>query len=403
MLPRFYLLLLCITVSLLPAGGQISATGNASVTGTSYVVENSGGIHDNIFIFSGLQGEITATLPGAAGNLDFQWSRYDHLIPGFGPPFQSDQGSISRVTAPQSGGYQVRVTGGNGIDTLLRAWVFVNTVETSASFRVARYDCQVLDLAATVGIDTFFYFNPYTHERLTLEPVIRWTANPAIQVPQGRLNPRIWNPPPVATEYTLTIDYYTGHASHTMKLDPLTTKAEFEISPVEGEAPLEVTFNAGKSINAQEYQWIFNYSPGQGDPPAPDDFTSEPVYTYYIPGEYTIALRTINGLCEDLFVGTVPVRVFPSELEVANVFSPDGDGYNDVYMVHGVSLREFHAVVYNRNGMKVYEWTDPKEGWDGQAGGKTASPGVYFYTITGVGWDDKEYKFSGPLNLYRNR
>jgi gliding motility-associated-like protein len=391
-------------VLLLPVGAQITASGNASVTGTAYAVENSGGINDNIFIFPGLQGEITATLPGQAGNLNFQWSLYDNLIPGFGEPFRNDQGSLSRITAPQSGGYQVRVTGGNGIDTLLRAWVFVNTVEPSASFGVARYDCQVLDLAATVGIDTFFYYNPYNHDRLALEPVIRWSASPSLQLPQDRLNPRLWNPPPVETEYTLTVDYYSRQASYSIKLDPLTTKAEFEISPVEGEAPLEVTFKSGKSLNALEYQWIFDYRTSTTDePPAPDDFTAEPLYTYYIPGEYQVALRTINGHCEDLFVGTVPVRVFPSELEVANVFSPDADGYNDVYMVHGVSLREFHGVIYNRNGMKVYEWTDPKEGWDGQAGGKTASPGVYFYTITGVGWDDKEYKFSGPLTLYRNR
>ncbi len=402
MLPRFFFLILCcIPASMLSLSGQISASGNVSVAPTGY--EDSDGIHDNIFIFSQHQGEITATLQGVAGSFDFQWSRYDHLIPGFGEIFQADQGSVSRVAAPRSGGYQVRVTGAGGIDTLLRAWVFVNTKEPSPSFRVARYDCQVLDLAGTAGIDTFFYYNPYDHERNALQPVIRWTADPSLQMPSGRLDPRIWSPPPVATEYTLTVDYYSGQASYSMTLDPLTTKAEFEIEPAEGEAPLEVTFNSGKSLNALEYQWTFDYRTNDPEVPVPDDLTSDPTYTYYIPGEYQISLRTINGLCEDLYIGTVPVSVYPSELEVANVFSPDGDGYNDVYMVHGVSLREFHAVIFNRNGMKVYEWTDPKEGWDGLKGGKTASPGVYFYTITGVGWDDKEYKFSGPLSLYRNR
>ena len=400
-----FLLLLSATVFFFPLNGQITATGNVSVVDTGYEVEYGDDLlPEKIFIFQGPGGEISASLQGTAGNVTFQWSVYDPLLPGFGEPFKSDQGTLSAIATPESGGYQVRITNGNGIDTVFRAWVFIN--QLSASFHVARHDCQVLDLAGTVEIDTFFYYNPFTHEQDTLpaEFEIRWTADPSIPIPPSRLDPRIWSPPPVTTEYTMLVDYYSSEASHALTLDPLTTKAEFEVTPVEGEAPLEVAFNSDKSLNAVEYEWIFDFRPNDPEAMEPVDFTADPVYTYYIPGEYEVSLRTVNGLCEDIFTLPTPVRVFPSELEVSNVFSPDGDGQNDVYMVQGVSLREFRAVIYNRNGRKIYEWSDPKEGWDGLAGSdKAASPGVYFYTITGVGWDDREYEFTGALTLYRNR
>ncbi|MFM2286293.1 MAG: hypothetical protein RLZZ543_1790 [Bacteroidota bacterium] len=63
---------------------------------------------------------------------------------------------------------------------------------------------------------------------------------------------------------------------------------------------------------------------------------------------------------------------------VPNVFSPDGDGYNDFLRIPFLAGFPGNTVViFNRWGKKVYEATDYKDDWDG---GDLPS-GTYFYVV----------------------
>ena len=55
-----------------------------------------------------------------------------------------------------------------------------------------------------------------------------------------------------------------------------------------------------------------------------------------------------------------------------NIFTPNGDGVNDVF------LADYDLKVYDRQGTLMYEGT---EGWDGTHNGVEANPGVYLYTL----------------------
>ena len=55
-----------------------------------------------------------------------------------------------------------------------------------------------------------------------------------------------------------------------------------------------------------------------------------------------------------------------------NIFTPNGDGVNDVF------LADYDLKVYDRQGTLMYEGTD---GWDGTHIGLKANPGVYLYTV----------------------
>ena len=94
-----------------------------------------------------------------------------------------------------------------------------------------------------------------------------------------------------------------------------------------------------------------------------------------------------------------------SEIEVPNIFSPNGDGINDFFQVKAQTLKEFKGVITNRWGRKVYEWTDwetYEAGWDGNInGGSKAAPGVYFYSITATGFDGNVYEMEGAFHLMR--
>jgi len=94
-----------------------------------------------------------------------------------------------------------------------------------------------------------------------------------------------------------------------------------------------------------------------------------------------------------------------SEIEVPNVFSPNGDGINDFFQVKAQTLKTFSGTIVNRWGRTVFEWENwenYEDGWDGKLqGGTDASPGVYYYVIKAIGMDDIEYDLHGPLHLIR--
>jgi len=106
------------------------------------------------------------------------------------------------------------------------------------------------------------------------------------------------------------------------------------------------------------------------------------------------------------------VIVEPSELKIPNVFTPDGDGLNDYFMVESKSLRRISVEVFSRSGVKVYNFFGENEvlkdwiGWDGNINdsSRKATPGVYFYLIRAYGWDDIDYngeEYRGFVHLYR--
>lgn len=91
-----------------------------------------------------------------------------------------------------------------------------------------------------------------------------------------------------------------------------------------------------------------------------------------------------------------------SQLVFPNAFSPNGDGINDKFMAKThQNLTEFHAYIFNRWGQKLYEWTDPDEGWDGTTGGNPVKDGVYFVLIKAKGIDGKVYNIRKDVNLLR--
>ena len=57
--------------------------------------------------------------------------------------------------------------------------------------------------------------------------------------------------------------------------------------------------------------------------------------------------------------------------------------------------------MFNRNGKKLYEWTDPAGGWDGKCGGKEAPDGGYYLYVQAQGADGKKYEYKKVINVLR--
>lgn len=82
------------------------------------------------------------------------------------------------------------------------------------------------------------------------------------------------------------------------------------------------------------------------------------------------------------------MRVFViGKLVIPNVFSPNGDGIHDDWVIQGIEGYPNAIVeVYNRYGQMLFQQKgyNNSNAWNGQVNGKSVPAGVYFYVIRGL-------------------
>lgn len=151
---------------------------------------------------------------------------------------------------------------------------------------------------------------------------------------------------------------------------------------------MEVLLNYGIS-----YDWDF----GNGN----TDTIFEPSQVYGQTGTYTVTLIVTDGICYDTATVTI-TAIGESVIIIPNVFTPNGDASNDMFMVGGENLEEVEGEIYNRWGQKLYEWNSVTGGWDGRTlSGEVVPDGTYFFIINAKGTDGKEYFEKGTVTLIR--
>lgn len=89
------------------------------------------------------------------------------------------------------------------------------------------------------------------------------------------------------------------------------------------------------------------------------------------------------------------------ELFVPNLFSPNGDGFNDKFEVFGFGIRDFKMKIFNRWGEKVFESNNQSDSWDGMFKGVMQNPDVFTYLLQVVYLDGKEVTRKGTITLVR--
>ncbi len=87
------------------------------------------------------------------------------------------------------------------------------------------------------------------------------------------------------------------------------------------------------------------------------------------------------------------ITVEPSDLQIPNVFTPDGDGLNDYFVVESKSLRNIRVEVYSRSGLKVYNFYGEGEalrnwkGWDGNINNSSAKAPLEYISTSSMPMD----------------
>lgn len=144
----------------------------------------------------------------------------------------------------------------------------------------------------------------------------------------------------------------------------------------------------------------------------------QPVFTYVETGDYYPSLTIYDDLgCDTVYVKDI--RVEPVKLKIPSVFTPNGDGINDTFVISLASgsdtpgdnkgntsrktpdekpintyYKSTDLVIFNRWGRVVYHSTDYQNDWDG--GG--LSDGTYFYVLKCRGLKE-EIQYQGSVMI----
>ncbi len=200
----------------------------------------------------------------------------------------------------------------------------------------------------------------------------------------------------MAGTYTLTVTNPTTGCTATSTVDVTNSVPTASISSdvVTGFAPLTVNYT-NTSTNANTFSWNF------GNGSSTTLTTTAGTSATYGWGTYTITMIASSGVCSD----TASIVIIVEDgftIEVPNVFTPNDDNINDVFIINSTGVKEIHLVIFNRWGQKMYEFDGARASWDGiTSDGQEASAGTYYFFIKATGFDGKEFEQNGTVNLFR--
>ena len=96
-------------------------------------------------------------------------------------------------------------------------------------------------------------------------------------------------------------------------------------------------------------------------------------------GKYSVTVTDSNGCTETI---THPVTVLPSDTLFPNVFSPNGDGINDILLFKLPPVETYDLKIFDRWGKLIFYSNTVSTSWEGMLNGHPCPDGVYFYLLT---------------------
>lgn len=216
------------------------------------------------------------------------------------------------------------------------------------------------------------------------------------------IGPGLINPDTLITQNTANLSsgwyYYTViddvcSYSDSIFVDLIQSpNANISANPMSTSGPATITFTNTSTL-ATSYVW--DYGNGlTGNTSSLVSTTS--IYTE--PGFYTITLTAINGGCSDAESVIIEILAQPVIVNEPNVFTPDGDGINDLFFITTLNVASMNLVIMNRWGNILYDETNANPTWDGE----NHPDGVYYYMYTATGINGEILKGRGFFHLVNN-
>jgi len=388
--------------------------------------------NDSIYVFCvsdslAQKGDLTVTT-ALSGTKTFLWEKYNEQTANFELYLQeSTTESSSQIGSLPDGCYRATVTQA-ATTKVYRAWVFNNW--TIADATISDSNCKSFTLNGSFKTATLKYYDLSNNASLTVSKNVRVNWLKGADIISTQLAYVVQGPPAENTNYTLRVyDKFDCERLTNVTYESIVPEAAFSFDPSSGEAPLAVTFsNTSKNATSNYYEWFLlrdlndiKAEIQQGATSVDSVMTilydDSPAYTYQNSGEYMVKLvaKHVSDTCTcaDTLLMDGTINIDSSFIKVPNVFTPNGDGVNDDFVVKYWSMKSLEIYIYNRWGKRVFSWknsniqgyeeTHEESIWDGKIGGRKASPGVYYWDVSGRGRDGRKRAKHGFVHLFREK
>lgn len=401
-------------------------------------------------------GSIAATPTGGTGPYQYAWNT---------APAQGSQTAV--LVAP--GTYAVVVTDANGCTATATATVgqATNVVLTTAAFNNVSCngaDDGSIDITVTGGVTPFTYnwgsSLPATQDQTGLAPgnygvtvtdntgctvsasyviteptVLQTTLNLVSDTKCGNsadgsadLNVVGGTPPysynwsdgsnlsdlfdVVAGDYFVTVTDANGCvALDTIAISAPANPLTSTITKTDADCSQDITGTAQVVVDGGTPPYTYFWS----------NFTSTSDVSGLVAGNYSVVIEDDNGcsLIDTVVIlelaatpcGSGPGDTIRDTTKVIvpwfipNVFTPNGDGQNDIFEFFIREPAVAEVYIFNRNGARVYYNPDqqPGQGWDGKANGNDVMEGTYVYMINidFVDEGEEDRRLTGSITLLR--
>ncbi|MDQ3109113.1 MAG: gliding motility-associated C-terminal domain-containing protein [Bacteroidota bacterium] len=287
------------------------------------------------------------------------------------------------------------------------------TNSTAASLNAGTYTCTITDLNGCVTTQTVIITQPAALNAVATGDNICGGAPAQISASgAGGVGP-----------YTYVWSDNSTAATHTVNV-ALTTTFTVTITDANGcsataNAIVTITSAPVASISSNAVNGYFNLSDGsqlcftdasQGSVSWDWDLNGTPfsgqspsciILTNADSGQFCVNLTVENSAgCRDS--SDVCITIGEVYLTVPNVFTPNGDGTNDLFFISSRGLSELHVEIFDRWGVLVNVISETGQGWDGRStSGMEVSDGTYYYVLSASASDGKIYSEKGFVTLFR--
>lgn len=280
--------------------------------------------------------------------------------------------SIIVVAPSTTTTYTVTATDENNCGTIsAQVVVIVNPLPTAyAGEDVAICEGDSTTLSATgIPFSTFLWSTGETTENITVSPLVTTTYIVS-----------------VSDQYNCATA--TDDVVVTFYPNPV---ALFAYNPDTGIFTNELISFINSSTNTAIYFWTFGDGMSSGQ--------VNPYHIYSVPGVYDVILITVSpDGCLDTAYALINII---EGLEIPNVFTPNGDGFNDIFQVLTSGIVDYDLQIFNRWGTLIFQSYSTAIHWDGRTlAGEQSASGTYFYILTAKS-GSKDYSRTGTITLLR--
>lgn len=227
-------------------------------------------------------------------------------------------------------------------------------------------------------------------DQLTLESIVSGGNTPySYSWDNGTTTPTNQVTVPADSEFYLTVTDDCGRS-----ITDTATVTVPVYGPISVTAPGDDTLCLGAPFGG-----IAGATGGEGNYSFVWAFASDTLYTgnpaAFEPDESGVYDVIAIDACGNIGTADFFLEMEGCEITIPNVFTPNGDGVNDVFHIINIEKRESVVQIYNRWGQQVFEGENYQNDWNAD----NVSDGTYYYIVT---LDNGEEQYEGVVTIIRN-